>query len=203
MAATISCWICSRASTLTQALHRICSRRKSISATWSMLKRARKRDVVLIAGNHEIDMVGALDDAEACQTWMGHGGRSTMLSFGIDLDRARPITVIHNEWQQVARPLVRHFHNWLVPYHVVGGFVFVHAGLRPGTSLLHQRVSDLIMIREPFLSSTADFGYTVVHGHSPVDAVDFRPNRINVDTGAYATGRLSCVVIEGHEGRVL
>jgi serine/threonine protein phosphatase 1 len=169
----------------------------------SLLKRARQREVVLIAGNHEIDMVAALDDAEACQNWMGHGGRSTILSFGVDPDRTRPLEAIHQEWRRVATPLVRHFCDWLLPFHVIGGFVFVHAGLRPGLSLLHQRVSDMTMIREPFLSTTWDFGYTVVHGHSPVDAIDFRHNRINVDTGAYATGRLSCVVLEGCEARIL
>ena len=75
--------------------------------------------------------------------------------------------------------------------------LFVHAGVRPGVPLDAQDPDDLVWIREPFLSSDADFGKVVVHGHTPAEAPEVRPNRINVDTGAFFTGRLTCLVLEG------
>ena len=84
----------------------------------------------------------------------------------------------------------------------IGGYVFVHAGIRPGVPLAEQDPEDLIWIREPFLSSGGDFGFKVVHGHT-IAAVEHRPNRIAVDTGAVRTGVLSCVVLEGAEAALL
>ncbi len=66
-----------------------------------------------------------------------------------------------------------------------------------------QTDEDLLSIRGEFLSSTADFGKVVVHGHTPVAEPEFKPNRINIDTGAYSTGRLTCLVLEGTERRLL
>ena len=78
-----------------------------------------------------------------------------------------------------------------------GDFLFVHAGIRPGVPLRKQREEDLLWIRDEFLSCEQRFEKFVVHGHTPVDATDIRSNRINIDTGAFATGRLTCIVIEG------
>ena len=85
----------------------------------------------------------------------------------------------------------------------IGGYVFVHAGIRPGVPLDAQTRDDLIWIREPFLTSTADFGFKVVHGHTIVPAVEHHPNRIAVDTGAVRTGVLSCLVLEGTQVSLL
>jgi serine/threonine protein phosphatase 1 len=73
----------------------------------------------------------------------------------------------------------------------------VHAGVRPGIALQKQREEDLLWIREDFLFCEDDFGKVVVHGHTPVLQPDIRANRINIDTGAYATGRLTCLILEG------
>jgi serine/threonine protein phosphatase 1 len=85
----------------------------------------------------------------------------------------------------------------------LGGYFFVHAGIRPGVPLDAQDRDDLIWIREPFLSSAADFGVKVVHGHTIVPQVEHHPNRIAVDTGAFRTGRLSCLLLEGDEVALL
>ena len=83
----------------------------------------------------------------------------------------------------------------------IGGYLFVHAGIRPGRAAGASRTrDDLIWIREPFLSSTADFGFKVVHGHTIVPVVEHQPNRIAIDTGAVRTGVLSCLVLEGDAG---
>jgi serine/threonine protein phosphatase 1 len=78
-----------------------------------------------------------------------------------------------------------------------GDFLFVHAGIRPGVPIRKQGEEDLLWIREEFLSCEQPFEKFVVHGHTPVCTPDIRSNRINIDTGAFATGRLTCIVIEG------
>jgi serine/threonine protein phosphatase 1 len=75
--------------------------------------------------------------------------------------------------------------------------------VRPGIALAEQREEDLLWIREPFLSSNTSYGKTVVHGHTPVEEPETRRNRINIDTGAYATNQLTCLVLEGAERRFM
>ena len=84
-----------------------------------------------------------------------------------------------------------------------GDYFFVHAGVRPGIPLAKQREEDLLWIRQEFLLCEDDFGKIIVHGHTPVLQPDFHPNRINIDTGAYATGRLTCLVLETDKMRIL
>jgi serine/threonine protein phosphatase 1 len=86
---------------------------------------------------------------------------------------------------------------------VLGDFFFCHAGVRPGVPLEAQTAADLLWIRDEFLDATENFGRVVVHGHTPVPEPDFRANRINLDTGAYATGRLTCLVLEGDGARFI
>jgi serine/threonine protein phosphatase 1 len=78
-----------------------------------------------------------------------------------------------------------------------GDFFFVHAGVRPGIPFEKQREEDLLWIRWEFLNCEDDFGKFIVHGHTPVPQPDIRTNRINIDTGAYATGQLTCLILEG------
>jgi serine/threonine protein phosphatase 1 len=86
---------------------------------------------------------------------------------------------------------------------VCGDFFFVHAGVKPNVELSRQKLSDLLWIRDEFLSSNEDFGKIIVHGHTPTREVEARLNRINIDTGAFATGRLTCLVIEGESLSVI
>ena len=100
------------------------------------------------------------------------------------------------------------FHNALPQTHfrffrdlqssfVCGDFFFAHAGAKPNVELSQQKENDLLWIRGEFLSSNCDFGKIIVHGHTPTSEVEVGPNRINIDTGAFATGRLTCLVLEG------
>jgi serine/threonine protein phosphatase 1 len=84
-----------------------------------------------------------------------------------------------------------------------GDYLFVHAGVRPGEPLEKQTETDLLEIRAPFLKSRQRWPFTIVHGHSPIDSVEKAPGRIAIDTGAYATGKLSAVRLQGAEMRVL
>jgi serine/threonine protein phosphatase 1 len=85
----------------------------------------------------------------------------------------------------------------------VGDYLLVHAGVRPGVPLDAQDPADLMWIREDFLDSGADHGKVVVHGHTIVRAPEVRRNRIGIDTGAFATGRLTALVLEGEDRRFL
>jgi serine/threonine protein phosphatase 1 len=78
-----------------------------------------------------------------------------------------------------------------------GDFLFVHAGVRPGVPLENQQEADLLWIREEFLESQKDFGKYIVHGHTPVRSAEVLANRANIDTGAYATGNLTLLSIQG------
>jgi curved DNA-binding protein CbpA len=85
----------------------------------------------------------------------------------------------------------------------LGDYLAVHAGIRPGVPLEEQTASDLLGIRQGFLQFDGDFGFVVVHGHTPVMAPELRPNRINIDTGAFSTNRLTCLKIDAGGARVL
>ncbi|MCU0990754.1 MAG: hypothetical protein MUE63_14550, partial [Xanthomonadales bacterium] len=87
--------------------------------------------------------------------------------------------------------------------HVDGDYLFVHAGIRPGVPLQEQSDSDLLWIRRDFTASAEAHSHVVVHGHSISEAVEILPNRIGIDTGAFYTGVLTCLVLEGAERRLL
>src|SRR5262249_30206184 len=82
---------------------------------------------------------------------------------------------------------------------VCGDFFFVHAGVRPGIPLEQQKSEDIFWIRDDFLMHDEPFDKMIVHGHTPMLQPDIRSNRINIDTGAYATGELTCLVLEKDE----
>jgi serine/threonine protein phosphatase 1 len=91
----------------------------------------------------------------------------------------------------------KRFLEGLKPSFSCGDYFFVHAGVRPGIALDEQQEEDLLWIRDEFLASQVDFGKFIVHGHTPVKEPDLRPHRLNIDTGAYATGRLTLLRLEG------
>ena len=95
------------------------------------------------------------------------------------------------------------FLDGLARSHVEGGYLFVHAGIRPEVPLDRQDPEDLLWIREPFLGSDLDHGKVVVHGHTPTDRPVVRANRIGIDTGACYGGRLTALVLEGDRRRFL
>lgn len=163
---------------------------------------------VMLRGNHDLIAMRCLTHRSDIAQWIGVGGIQTLNSYGIDLNidelrRGVPaITRMHESSIQMQ------FHKAMPPSHFAffrklqnsfscGDFLFVHGGVRPDVDLAEQREEDLLWIREPFLSYPYDFGKIVVHGHTPVAALDIRPNRINIDTGAFATGKLTCLIMEG------
>jgi serine/threonine protein phosphatase 1 len=144
-------------------------------------------------GNHERTMLDALAGERAALTdWLHTGGREALASWGID--PASPPT----DWAAAIPAAHLAFLAGLPLHHRVGGYLFVHAGIRPGRRLEEQEADDLLRIRHAFLASEAQFGWVVVHGHTPVrDGPEVRANRINIDTGAVFGRALTCLVLEG------
>jgi len=158
-----------------------------------------RRQVRIIAGNHEEMFLQSLDDADVLKHFLRYGGRETVLSYAIDPVRYRDATL--EQAQQMLREAIPEadlaFVSSFEDHVRIGDYLFVHAGIRPGAPIENQRSSDLRWIREPFLSHSGDHGLMVVHGHTITDDVDIRPNRIGIDTGAYQSGRLTALGLEG------
>jgi len=158
------------------------------------------REMILLRGNHDTFVREFLQQPATLREWSRIGGLETLMSYGV-----RPsINADAAAQREIARafdaalPMAhRMFLNNLISSFSCGGYFFAHAGVRPGVPLREQRDDDLLWIRDDFLLHEDDFGKIVVHGHTPVGEIDIRPNRINIDTGAYVTGRLSCLVMEG------
>jgi serine/threonine protein phosphatase 1 len=161
---------------------------------------------VCLMGNHEASLREFLKNPDILSVWRGYGGLDTLLSYGlaprIETD-AQEQRELASELDRSLPPSHREFLSSLKQYFICGDFFFVHAGVRPGICLTEQSEDDLLWIREDFLLCEDDFGKVVVHGHTPVLEPDVRPNRINIDTGAYATGRLTCLVLESDEIRFI
>jgi serine/threonine protein phosphatase 1 len=171
-----------------------------------ILSRRRKHEVVALKGNHDIFPNLFLKDPAILSDWRKFGGVETLISYGL-----RPsFRMEKDDLRQLADDFaaafpIAHadFFNALSPSFSCGDFFFVHAGVKPGTPLDQQSEDDLLWIRQEFLDHEGDFGKLVIHGHTPVKSVDDRGNRINIDTGAYATGCLSALVIDGSTVRLL
>jgi serine/threonine protein phosphatase 1 len=145
-------------------------------------------------------------DPRVISSWMSLGGLETLLSYGVR-SRLNPsleeINAVHADLLSRLSPAHHDFLRRLRLSFSFGNYFFVHAGVRPGFRLSEQKTDDLLWIREPFLSSTRNFGAIVVHGHTPGEAPVVLPNRICIDTGAYVTGRLTCLVLQGAQKRFL
>lgn len=165
-----------------------------------LIERSRSRETVFLKGNHEAYFLEVLRNPNKVDEWRQFGGLQTLMSYGLNpplnptaAERIDLIAAL-----KAAMPADHlSFLRGLAPSFTCGDFYFVHAGVRPGVPLNEQQESDLLWIRHEFLDSTADFGKFIVHGHTPVREPDIRTNRINIDTGAYATGNLTLLSIQG------
>lgn len=171
-----------------------------------LIARRRQQDVLFLKGNHEAYALQFLRDPMILSEWRHMGAISTLLSYGVTPGRGDEPQSQHEAaaaFRQALPDDHLRFIQGLALSFTCGDFFFTHAGVRPGVPLQSQSQQDLLWIRDDFLLHEEDFGKVVVHGHTPAHEPDIRPNRINIDTGAYATGRLTCLVLEGTEMRFL
>jgi serine/threonine protein phosphatase 1 len=156
-------------------------------------QRAKARKIMPLSGNHEAMLIRFLDGRISDREWLDWGGAATALSYGVNPAReailsaalSRAIPLDDMRFLRALRPSFRY-----------GPYFFAHAGVMPNRALEEQMPDDLLWIRKPFLDHTGSFGAVVVHGHTPKAEPEFKQNRINLDTGAYATHRLSCLRID-------
>jgi serine/threonine protein phosphatase 1 len=164
-----------------------------------------RRRLHILFGNHEEMFLRSFGDADVMRQFLRHGGRETLLSYGVARKAYSSATLA--EIQQLARRAVPiedlEFMARFEDMIAVGDYLFVHAGISPGVPLEEQKTTDLRWIREPFLSHDEDHGRVVVHGHTITGRPVLRTNRIGIDTGAYDSGRLTALVLEGTGRRFL
>jgi serine/threonine protein phosphatase 1 len=166
-----------------------------------LIQRSRHRNTVFLKGNHEAYFTSVLDDPSRLGEWLKVGGLQTMVSYGLsaapDLGKEEQSDLVR-VLRSSMPPQHIEFLRQLRPTFTCGDFFFVHAGVRPGIALSEQREQDLLWIRDEFLQSKKRFGKYVVHGHTPVRQAELLENRANIDTGAYATGNLTLLSIQGN-----
>jgi serine/threonine protein phosphatase 1 len=169
-------------------------------------------DWVVLKGNHDRMFTRFLADPwdpepglRSELSWLHPrlGGSDTLRSYGVANAGDRPVHKVHAETLQAVPPAHAIFLANRPTLHQAGDCVFVHAGIRPGISLENQTETDLVWIRDRFLTATASFGPLVVHGHTAIDAATHYGNRLNLDSGAAYGGPLSAVVIEGRNAALL
>jgi serine/threonine protein phosphatase 1 len=165
-----------------------------------LLGRSLYRETVFLKGNHEAFFLEVLRNPAKLEDWRQFGGLQTLMSYGLqptlNPDATEQTDLIGALLEAMPRDHLS-FLKDLKPSFTCGDFFFVHAGVRPGIPLKEQQENDLLWIRNEFLDSEENFGKFIVHGHTPVQEPDIRPNRINIDTGAYATGNLTLLTIQG------
>ena len=172
--------------------------------------RARDPRNVMLAGNHDVGFVDFMENPDPNGLFMTFGGIETALSYGVNMQRkgffksaeravqeghAALLETVPASHLDALRALPRSF--------AAGDFFFCHAGIRPGIPLADQLEHDLIWIRGEFHAHAALYPKVIVHGHTPQAEAEVLPNRVNVDTGAFYTGALTALVVDGAEKRLI
>lgn len=157
-----------------------------------------------LMGNHEAFLIEFLNDLEAGPGWFFNGGLATLASYGVKVGKHDELNYetlqrVQEEFRRKLPQSHLDFYTGLEFSRVEGDFFFVHAGIRPGVPLENQTDEDMLWIREEFLGCDDDFGKVVVHGHTISWEPEVKCNRIGIDTGAFASGVLTALVLEGRE----
>lgn len=160
-----------------------------------------------LKGNHEDFLVHFLETGEGGEVWMMNGARQTLESYGVEFSDiaygAGGMAAARDKFRDFMPERHLAFFRGLELSHREGDYLFVHAGIRPGVPLDAQKPFDLMWIRDAFLDSQDDHGCVVVHGHTIEHAPQVMANRIGIDTGAFHSGRLTALVVEGETRRFL
>lgn len=165
----------------------------------------RDARIIALAGNHDQGFLDFLVDPEEGELFIRYGGFETAASYGVVLETQSREKLAQSHRRLAAAVPAAHlaFLRGLARSCSFGDFFFCHAGVRPGVALDAQCEHDLIWIRGDFLHHAGQFGKVIVHGHTPVSQPEVLANRVNVDTRAFDTGRLTALVIDGGEKRFL
>jgi serine/threonine protein phosphatase 1 len=163
-------------------------------------------EAIHLLGNHERALLDFLVDPVAMAGWLSWGGQATLFSYGVQavmMPSREQLPAVRDQFSAAFPEAHRNFLQSCKAAHAEGSYYFVHAGIRPGIALEKQAIEDQLWIRNEFTRSRADHGAIVVHGHTISEEVEILPNRIGIDTGAFYTGVLTCLVLEGASQRLL
>ena len=163
---------------------------------------------VRLMGNHEDALLGFIDGHSDGLGWLTYGGLETLMSYGVPVRALPSDPASAEELRQATRAALPASHEAFLRrcafQHVEDDYVFVHAGVRPGRGLDRQSPQDLLWIRDDFLRSATPLpGMVIVHGHTICDNPQDLGHRINIDTGAFVSGRLTTLVLRGGARRFL
>lgn len=160
---------------------------------------------ICLKGNHEEQAVRFVDELVAGAPWCRNGGLEAIRSYAgtIPAGQESDMAALQMLWSRSLPPSHLRFLARLPLLHREGDYVFAHAGIRPGVAIEDQEPKDLMWIRDDFLHDSRPLGAVVVHGHTPGPVPEIRPNRIGIDTKAYASGNLTAAVLEGTDKRFL
>ena len=165
----------------------------------------QQRKVRYLAGNHEEMFLESFEDREVLKHFLKHGGRETILSYGIEVNEYNRLDLhelrdrLHELVPQEDRDFLHSFEEIIL----AGDYAFVHAGIDPSRPINEQSRKDMLWIRDRFLSHSDGFEKVIVHGHTIFEEVENRPGRIGIDTGAFRFGRLTALVLEGETRRYI
>lgn len=164
-------------------------------------------EVIRLRGNHEDALLNFIDDPARGRVWFDWGGMATLLSYGVrvpsDMPPADRPDFMAKELNRLLPAPHRELYLTMPLSETIGDYLFVHAGVNPQVPLDRQDAFDLTTIRSPFLEWGKRLDKMVVHGHSISESPEFHSWRIGIDTGAYATGRLTALVLEGASQRIV
>lgn len=164
---------------------------------------------ITLKGNHEDLLLRChAGEFEAARHWLDYGGIEALGSYGVEVSALAErdeayIAEICRRFAAAVPEAQLDFFRRLEVSHRAGDYFFVHGGIRPGIALERQSARDCMWIRKTFLNSRAVHGAVVVHGHSISPKPEQRRNRIGIDTGAYRSGVLTCLVLEGEKRKIL
>jgi serine/threonine protein phosphatase 1 len=158
-----------------------------------------------LRGNHEQALLDFLREPVSNTAWLSFGGIATLDSYGVGPPMAdeASLTKARDRLLDVLPAAHRSWIDRLELCVQIGGYAFVHAGVRPGVPLDLQERDDLLWIRAPFLNHMRRFEKKIVHGHTITKQPDVLSNRIGIDTGSFAAGHLSAVALNGEHIRLL
>lgn len=166
-----------------------------------------KLEPVFLRGNHDDRLMRFLDgDLSVGPAWLELGGAATLASYGVNPfsgGKGDRLKHLHAELSKVFPAEHRAFLDNTLFAVTYGDYYFVHAGVKPGVKLEHQKPEDQMWIRGEFLDHPKGMGKMIVHGHTISAEPEVKPNRLGLDTGAFATGRLTCLIMDGTQRHYL
>jgi serine/threonine protein phosphatase 1 len=164
-------------------------------------------DYVYLRGNHEQTLLDCLENPALITTWLSYGGLPALASYQVVVNKIptklKDLLDIQKQLQEkLPRTHYDFFLNTQLSY-TLGAYFFVHAGIYPRRSLARQQAQDLLWIRDEFILCVTNYEKIIVHGHTITEEPQLLSNRIGIDTGAFSSGKLTCLVLEADQQRIL